>query len=125
MVLLLQVTLQCLTPREKFRYALKGSSSYYLISILLESIDLFHIFRAQESRERYSQIKNADNHDVAVESNESDHSYVQSVESPSIKDLDSSSSSLEVESRVRLQIPPFENICYVAQLCIGFFLYVY
>ncbi|XP_054803635.1 uncharacterized protein LOC129306878 [Prosopis cineraria] len=72
----LHVTVQCLTPREQLR--------------------------VRESRERH-QTKilnlNADNDDAAVESNGSNHSYVQNVESPSSGDLDSTSSSPEVESR--------------------------
>ncbi|XP_028778359.1 synaptonemal complex protein 1-like [Neltuma alba] len=71
----LHVTVQCLTPRTKFR--------------------------DQESRQTNSHIndQNAKNHNVAVKSNVSDCSYVESSESSSIKALDSTSSLGELESR--------------------------
>ncbi|XP_054803223.1 uncharacterized protein LOC129306572 isoform X2 [Prosopis cineraria] len=72
---LLHVTVQCLTPRTKFR--------------------------DQESRQANSHINdlNAKNHDVVFKSNASDCSYVESAESSSIKALDSTSSLGEFESR--------------------------
>ncbi|KAI9086350.1 hypothetical protein K1719_031804 [Acacia pycnantha] len=70
----LHVTVQCLTSREQIR--------------------------VQESRERYqTKARNADNYDVAVESNGSNHPYEQNVESPTYGDLNFTSSPPEVESR--------------------------
>lgn len=75
----------------------------YTINLLC--IDLLPFSRDQESRETNSLNNelNADKNDVAVKSNGSDCSYVQSVESSSVKDLDSTSTLEESESRVRLQ----------------------
>ncbi|XP_061337712.1 uncharacterized protein LOC133284659 [Gastrolobium bilobum] len=71
----LHVTVQCLTPRTKHR--------------------------GQESSETNTNLKgqNENNHDVAVKSNGSVCSYVQSVESSSVDDLDSLLSTGEVEAR--------------------------
>ncbi|MED6156361.1 hypothetical protein PIB30_013635 [Stylosanthes scabra] len=69
----LHVTLQCLTPRTKTR--------------------------DKESSEMDSHLKALNKHDVPIKSNGSDCSYVQSVGSSSLEDLDSTFSPGEVETR--------------------------
>jgi hypothetical protein len=75
--------------------------------IITLNSDLLHILRDQESRETNSHLKamtmSENNHEVTVKSNGSDCSYVQSVESSSVGDMDSTLSPEEVETMVKLQ----------------------
>ena len=94
------------------------------MSIILVSVDLLHFFRDQESSETNSHLKalNENKHDVAVKSNGSDRSYVQSVGSSSLEDLDPTLSPGDVETRVKLHYFFFSNyhICSVVQMIIDF-----
>ncbi|XP_057423549.1 uncharacterized protein LOC130717359 isoform X2 [Lotus japonicus] len=71
----LHVTVQCLTPRKKLRDQESSKTNSHL------------------------QTMNENNHDVVVKSEESDSSYVQSVESSSVDDGDSTLSTGGVETR--------------------------
>jgi len=75
------------------------------MSIITLNSDLLQIFRDRESRETNSHLKamSENNHEVTVKSNGSDCSYVQSVESSSVGDVDSTLSPEEVETMVKLQ----------------------
>ena len=73
------------------------------VFIVPVSVDFLQFFRGEESRVTNSHMKslNANNHDMSIKLNGSDCSHVESVESSFIKDLDSSLSLGEVQSRVR------------------------
>lgn len=94
--------------------------------IILVSIDLLNFFRDQESSKTNSHLQtmNENNHDVVVKSEESDSSYVQSVESSSVDDGDSTLSTGGVETRVKLYNFPF-NYCSGAQMVINSYPYMH
>jgi hypothetical protein len=78
------------------------------------------IFRDPESRETNSHLKpmNENNHEVNLKSNGSDCSYVQSVESNSVGDVDSTLSTGEVETLVKLQHFPYYE-CSVTHMVLN------
>lgn len=57
---------------------------------------------------------NESDYDLAVKSNESDCSNVQSIESSSVEDFDSILSPGEIETMVNVQLFPYNHICSVA-----------
>jgi hypothetical protein len=77
-------------------------------------------FRDPESRETNSHLKamNENNHEVNLKSNGSDCSYVQSVESNSVGDVDSTLSTGEVETLVKLQHFPYYE-CSVTHMVLN------
>lgn len=89
-------------------------------STTISNIELLQIFRDQESSKENSHLMAMnDSNKVAAKSNGSDCSYVQSVSSSSVDDVDSTLSPGEVETMVRWEHFSYHQ-CSICTYCFKF-----